>query len=208
MFQKIRRHAEPDYALAGVLPIGIGADRFVLRRGRIAEERGREQEGQREHRSRAATLDLRSADNCFAHLHTGHSETRSNHRRTFYRTALGVSTAFECSLQSAERDAARCGHFHTCRPKLGPPPFGESNKIVEPNASQLSGELTMLRITANFAARLPRWSIPDTAQYVRDVRFSLVVSTGRRNTCIKSFCWGFNSQGFGCPFVELTHHFV
>jgi hypothetical protein len=65
MFQKIRRHAEPDYALAGVLPIGIGADRFVLRRGRIAEERGREQEGQREHRSRAATLDLRSADNCF-----------------------------------------------------------------------------------------------------------------------------------------------
>ena len=71
--------------------------RFVLRRGRIAEERGREQEGWRKHRSRAATLDLRSADTCFAHLHTGRSETRSYHRRTFYRTALGVSTAFECS---------------------------------------------------------------------------------------------------------------
>ena len=28
----------------------------------------------------------------------------------------------------------------------------------------------------------------------------------RRNTCIKSFCWGFNSQGFTWPFVELTHH--
>ena len=35
-----------------------------------------------------------------------------------------------------------------------------------------------------------------------------VVSTGRRNTCIKSFCWGFNSQSFTWPFVELTHHFV
>ena len=43
--RKIRRHAEADFALAGVLPIGIGAGRFVLRRGRIAEERGREQEG-------------------------------------------------------------------------------------------------------------------------------------------------------------------
>jgi len=36
----------------------------------------------------------------------------------------------------------------------------------------------------------------------------LVVSTGRRNTCIKSFCWGFNSQGFTWPFVEPTHRFV
>jgi hypothetical protein len=26
--------------------------------------------------------------------------------------------------------------------------------------------------------------------------------------CIKSFCWGFNSQGFTWPFVELTHHSV
>jgi hypothetical protein len=44
-----------------------------------------------------------SVDICFAHLHTGRSETRSNHRSTFYRTALGVSTAFESSSQSAER---------------------------------------------------------------------------------------------------------
>ena len=36
--RKIRRHAEADFALAGV-----GAGRFVLRRSRIAEERGREQ---------------------------------------------------------------------------------------------------------------------------------------------------------------------
>jgi hypothetical protein len=51
----------------------------------------------------SATLDLRSVDTCFAHLHTGRSETRSNHRSTFYRTALDVSTAFESSSQSAER---------------------------------------------------------------------------------------------------------
>ena len=43
---------------------------------------------------------------------------------------------------------------------------------------------------------------------LRRPRNSWVVSTGRRNTCIKSFCWGFNSQGFTWPFVELTHHFV
>jgi hypothetical protein len=41
-----------------------------------------------------------------------------------------------------------------------------------------------------------------------NVRSWEVVSTGRRNTCIKSFCWGFNSQGFTWPFVELTHHSV
>jgi len=45
--RKIRRHAEADFALTSV------AGRFVLRRGRITEERGGEQEGQREHTSRA-----------------------------------------------------------------------------------------------------------------------------------------------------------
>jgi hypothetical protein len=39
-----------------------------------------------------------------------------------------------------------------------------------------------------------------------NVRFAPVISTGRRNTCIESFCWGFNSQGLTWPFVELTHH--
>ena len=44
--REIRRHTEADCALTGVVPIGICAGRFVLRRGRIAEERGREHEGQ------------------------------------------------------------------------------------------------------------------------------------------------------------------
>ena len=43
-------------------------------------------------------------------------------------------------------------------------------------------------------------------QMQANCRVQGVVSTGRRNTCIKSFCWGFNSQGFTWPFVELTHH--
>src|SRR5258705_13979640 len=33
-------------------------------------------------------------------------------------------------------------------------------------------------------------------------------STGRRNTCAKSLCWGFKLQGLSWPFVELTSHFV
>ncbi len=94
----------------------------------MAEERGREQEGYLEHAFRAepglrfllhplsqsevpkrqpdsnVTLDLRTF--------IGHSEPRSNHRRTFYRTALGDSTAFESSSQTAERAASRYSHFH------------------------------------------------------------------------------------------------
>src|SRR5882724_1010587 len=33
-------------------------------------------------------------------------------------------------------------------------------------------------------------------------------STGRRNTGVKSLCWGFKLQGLTWPFVELTSHFV
>src|SRR5262249_12876332 len=89
--REIRRHAEADYALTGIVPIGIGAGRFVLRRGRIAEERGREHEGQREHRSRAATFDLRSADTCLAHPHTG----RWKPDRTIERRSTEPHWAFQ-----------------------------------------------------------------------------------------------------------------
>ena len=33
-------------------------------------------------------------------------------------------------------------------------------------------------------------------------------STGRRNTSVKSLCWGFKSQGLALPLVELACHFV
>src|SRR6478752_3949860 len=33
-------------------------------------------------------------------------------------------------------------------------------------------------------------------------------STGRRNTGIKSLCWGFKLQGLTWSFIELTSHFV
>ena len=33
-------------------------------------------------------------------------------------------------------------------------------------------------------------------------------STGRRNTSVKSLCWGFKSQGLAWPLVELACHFV
>jgi hypothetical protein len=35
-----------------------------------------------------------------------------------------------------------------------------------------------------------------------------VVSTGRRNTGIKSLCWGLKLQSLTWPFVQLTRHFV
>jgi len=35
----------------------------------------------------------------------------------------------------------------------------------------------------------------------RDVRFTSAGSTGRRNTDVKSLCWGFKLQGLTWPFV-------
>ena len=52
--RKVRRHAQADFASAGTLAIGAcGACCGFLRWGKINEERGREQEGQRQHTPRA-----------------------------------------------------------------------------------------------------------------------------------------------------------
>src|SRR5258707_677911 len=40
------------------------------------------------------------------------------------------------------------------------------------------------------------------------VRYRVAGSTGRRNTGVKSLCWGFKLQGLTGAFVELTSHFV
>jgi len=42
----------------------------------------------------------------------------------------------------------------------------------------------------------------------REVRFRPAGPTGRRNTGVKSLCWGFELQGLTWPFVELTSYFV
>src|ERR1700753_1374280 len=44
-------------------------------------------------------------------------------------------------------------------------------------------------------------------QYLR-VRSTPAGLTGRRNTGVKSLCWGFKLQGLTWSFVELTSHFV
>src|SRR5580700_3521151 len=41
-----------------------------------------------------------------------------------------------------------------------------------------------------------------------NVCFNPAGSTGRRNTGVKSLCWGFKLQGLTWSFVELTSHFV
>src|SRR5262245_23140046 len=40
------------------------------------------------------------------------------------------------------------------------------------------------------------------------VRSTSAGSTGRRNTGVKSLCWGFKLQGLTWSFVQLTSHFV
>src|SRR5271169_4269956 len=45
-------------------------------------------------------------------------------------------------------------------------------------------------------------------QCLAQVRYVLAGSTGRRNTGVKSLCWGFKLQGLTRSFVELTSHFV
>ena len=48
----------------------------------------------------------------------------------------------------------------------------------------------------------------DIANAMARCPFMAAGSTGRRNTSVKSLCWGFKLQGLTWPFVELTSHFV
>jgi hypothetical protein len=43
---------------------------------------------------------------------------------------------------------------------------------------------------------------------LRNVRYQGAGSTGRRNTGVRSLCWGFKLQGLTWSLVELTSHFV
>src|SRR5713101_4596675 len=52
------------------------------------------------------------------------------------------------------------------------------------------------------------WHFSDLSSQAGDVRSRGAGSTGRRNTGVKSLCWGFKLQGLTWPFVELTSHFV
>src|SRR6185369_8260037 len=51
---------------------------------------------------------------------------------------------------------------------------------------------------------------PESGQPAGGLRclLSAAGSTGRRNTGVKSLCWGFVFQGLTRPFVELTRDFV
>jgi hypothetical protein len=43
---------------------------------------------------------------------------------------------------------------------------------------------------------------------LRNVRYWVAGSTGRRNTGVESLRWGLKLQGLSWPFVELARHFV
>ena len=50
--------------------------------------------------------------------------------------------------------------------------------------------------------------LADIAVRGSEARFRGAGSTGRRNTGVKSLCWGFKLQGLAWSFVELTRDFV
>src|SRR5260370_24825772 len=52
------------------------------------------------------------------------------------------------------------------------------------------------------------WHFSDVCGAADDVSSRGAGSTGRRNTDVKSLCWGVKLQGLTWPFVELTSHFV
>ena len=56
------------------------------------------------------------------------------------------------------------------------------------------------------AADFRCWHKADVPEVSPDVRFQDAGSTGRRNTGVKSLCWGFKLQGLTWSFVELTSH--
>src|ERR1700730_14863522 len=51
-------------------------------------------------------------------------------------------------------------------------------------------------------------SISSFRPWASHIRSSPAGSTGRRNTGVKSLCWGFKLQGLTRSFVELTSHFI
>ena len=63
------------------------------------------------------------------------------------------------------------------------------------------------RITSRAApsTRNSPWAVPLFLSIY--FRFLGAGSTGRRNTGVKSLCWGFKLQGLTWSFVELTSHF-
>src|SRR3974390_3471100 len=64
----------------------------------------------------------------------------------------------------------------------------------------------MVCITANSARRCLRWVIRylSIGPQRRPMSAMLASSTGRRNTSVKSLCWGFKSQGLAGPLVDQT----
>ena len=62
--------------------------------------------------------------------------------------------------------------------------------------------------SASQPAHFRYWRETDVAVATFDVCFVGAGSTGRRNTGVKSLCWGFKLQGLTWSFIELTSHFV
>jgi hypothetical protein len=96
-----------------------------------------------------------------------------------------------------------------------------ADAAIRPSAAIALHSLTDAGFTdINAAVVKLKKDVPDVASFARGLVFGSplidqvrarkgVAPDQRPDTCTKSFCWGcwgFNSQGFTWPFVELTHH--
>src|SRR6266478_3446345 len=82
------------------------------------------------------------------------------------------------------------GRRHRGTQHLGPAAMVETGRVAASRAA---------RLTANRHGGLREFEV--SRQGLVDVRFCAAGSTGRRNTSVKSLCWGFKLQGLTWSFV-------
>src|SRR6202049_1175100 len=80
--------------------------------------------------------------------------------------------------------------------------------VLQVRATLSDKTIPLANAQGSHQADVSCWHRTDMAAVLSDVRCWGAGSTGRRNTGVKSLCWGFKLQGLTWSFVELTGHFV
>src|ERR1700682_3480181 len=127
---------------------------------------------------------------CRAATRKCHSSHETAARIDATKHAIHQPDAHQVALDRARKGVTRAKHFRKS-PALLSALFSTVRCIKSgPGATS---QLRVIRVHS---------SVPV------DVRLASAGSTGRRNTGVKSLCWGFKLQGLTWSFVELTSHFV
>src|SRR5664280_3899503 len=84
-----------------------------------------------------------------------------------------------------------------------------SKPLSECIATAMPGNIGQIRTTACLSApNRAHAHVKVGRQWLGNVRCAPAASTDRRNTSVKSLCWGFKLQGLAWSLVELTRYFV